>query len=151
MKVEHITVSSSSSNNSIVRDTDIILPLTRDFFKPLQAGNITMQIENTPFVCEVVVEGCIALFKLKVKNEILCMNLCCFRKEDKETALKLLKNIYEKYPLKGTTNLPQEDKFIITTIINPFVSFSTLPLAAEIELYIYDAIYEGLKDRNVFK
>lgn len=144
MKVEHITFGGSTS----VRDTKDIYPETREFFKPLQSGNVTHKIDNTPFTCKITVDKGIAIFDLLVKDSILCTNICCFAKEDKEAALLYAKDITSKIDKKLLLTNPKEDCFIVTVVINPLVALFDLATAGEIELYIYDAIYEGLQKRS---
>ncbi len=142
MKVEHITF----KGNSTIRNTDDVWPKTKEFFKPFQKGNITQKIDNTPFTCKVTVDRNIAIFDLYVDKDILCTNICCFSKEDTEPALLYAKEITSQIDRNHLLITPKEDCFIISIIINPLIALSDLALAGEIELYIYDAIYEGLKD-----
>lgn len=145
MKIEHI----SFGGTAVVLNTDSILPKTRDFFKPLQAGNITHKIDHTPFTCKITVENSIAIFDLYVGNNLLCTNFCCFAKEDKEPVLLYAKEITKKINPTAILTVPKEDHFFVTVLINPLaVSPFDLPLAGEIELYIYDAIYLGIKKRT---
>lgn len=143
MKVEHITF----GRGTLIRDTKDIYPKTREFFKELQSGNITSKIDNTPFTCKITVENGIAIFDLLVKDSIVCTNICCFAKEDRETALLYAKDITSKIDNKRILTTPKEDCFIITILINPMVALLDLATAGEIELYIYDAIYQGIQKR----
>lgn len=141
MKVEHITF----KGNSITRNTDDIWPETKAFFKSFQKGNATQKIDNTPFTCKVTVDKNIAIFDLYVNKDILCTNICCFSKEDTEPALLYAKKITSLIDKTYLLITPKESCFIISIIINPLIAPSSLALAGEIELYIYNAIYEGLR------
>lgn len=143
MKVEHITFGGGTS----IRNTKDIYPKTREFFKELQSGNITSKIDNTPFTCKITVENGIAIFDLLAKDSIVCTNICCFSKEDKEAAILYAKDIASKIDNKRILTTPKEDCFIITIMINPTVALLDLATAGEIELYIYDAIYQGIQKR----
>lgn len=141
MKVEHITF----GNTSTVRDTEDIAPETREFFKPLQEGSITRKIDHTPFTCKITVDKGIAMFDLNANGSIVCTNICCFAKEDKEAALLYAKDITSKIDKKRILTTPKENHFLITILINPIAAGLDLIIAGEIELYIYDAIYQGLQ------
>lgn len=143
MKIEHITFGSTS----IIRNTDDIYPETREFFKPLQAGSLTYKIDKTPFTCKITVDKGIAIFDLSAKGSIVCTNVCCFSKEDKEAVLLYAKDLTTKIDEKRILTNPKEDHFIITILINPLAAGFDLSIAGEIELYIYDAIYQGLQKR----
>lgn len=144
MKVEHITF----GNTSAIRNTKDIYPKTREFFKPLQVGNVIHKIDNTPFTCKITVDEGISLFDLYINNDLICTNICCFAKEDKEPALLYAKNITSIIDKNRILTTPKEDCFIITILINPIAAGLDLMTAGEIELYIYDAIHQGLIKRN---
>lgn len=144
MKIKHITF----GGNTAVRDTRDILPSTKEFFKPFQQGCVTQKIPGTPFTCRVLIENNIAAFDLLIDDQLICTNLCCFAKEDREPVLLYAKDLVQRlYP---TTLLiaPKEDLFFITILINPLAAMAHLATAGEIELYIYDAINEGIKKRS---
>lgn len=66
MKIEHITF----GGNSVTRNTNVIEPVTRYFFKSLQVGNVTEKIDKTPFTCKITVENNIAIFDLRDGDKI---------------------------------------------------------------------------------
>jgi hypothetical protein len=156
MKIEHITFGGSA----FIRDTNDIYSETVEHFKTFQGGCIEEEIKDTPFTCKVTVQDNIAIFDLKIKDDILCTNFCCFAKGDKEPVMLYVNDLASKIaPLKVLT-APHEDMFLYTIIINPFAGIggdvmpihkklgtyaSNATLAGEIELYIYDAIRRGIK------
>lgn len=144
MKVDHITVGSSSS----VRDTDDIWSETVEFFKPFQAGSITAEIDGTPLTCKVTVDGDIAVFDLMRDDSIVVTNICCFSKQSAEQTIQLTKQLIDKIGQRKSIPVPKADNFFITVIVNPFVRMGDLQLAGEIELYIYDAIRRGMEKRG---
>lgn len=81
--------------------------------------------------------------------KLVCTNFCCFAKEDKEAVLLYAKDLTSKLNPTAILTMPKEDHFIVTVIVNPFATSPfNLPLASEIELYIYDAILIGLQQRS---
>jgi hypothetical protein len=141
MKVDNITF----GGLSVVRDTNDIFPETVKHFKAFQAGSIEKEIKDTPFTCKITVQDSIAVFDLKIKDNILCTNFCCFTKEDKEPVMLYIRDLTSKImPMKIVTT-PHEDMFLFSIIINPFAGIQYASLAGEIELYIYDAIRRGIK------
>lgn len=144
MKVEHLTF----RGNSVIRDTNDILTETVRHFRTFQVGSVTAKIEKTNLSCKVTVENNIAFFDLLLNNQIICTNLCCFAKEDKEPVMLYLKDLVSKMNevtgLNTMPRIPKLDQFIYTVIIQPILTPDTM-IAGEIELYIYDAIRRGMQ------
>lgn len=146
MKVEHITLGGST----VIRDIKDILPETRDFFRPLQAGTVTHKIDMTPFICKITVDKDIAAFDLTVNNNLACTCFCCFGKENREAVLMYAKQITQLINPTAVLAVPKEDHFIISVVVNPLAANpSDFSLAGEIEFYIYDAIYIGMQKRTL--
>ena len=144
MRVEHITFGGSA----ITRDTQDISPLVKELFKPFQQDCVTRKIDKTPFTCKIIIENNIAVFDLLVDDNLICTNLCCFAKEDKEPVLLYVKNMVQQISPTTILTMPKEEHFFVTIMINPFAAIAHLGTAGEIEFYIYDAIYEGLRNDN---
>lgn len=143
MKVEHITY----KGNSVIRDTNDVLPSTVKHFKAFQEGSVTEKIERTNFTCKVTVADNIALFDLIQDGIPFCTSFCCFNSEDKEAVMLYLKDLLTGIEKKPVLPIhPKLDKFIYTVIIRPINSTDAMT-AGEIELYIYDAIYRGMLSR----
>lgn len=145
MQVEHITF----IGNSVVRDTD---QLSIDIKKGLEAfrqGSATYEIED--FICKTTVEDGMAVFDLLVEKEYISINYCCFSKESKERILYYAMDFVKKMNTNYQLVFPKSDYFIIS-ILNQNLSAKKhhfLPIAGDMALYIYDAIYEGVKERSV--
>lgn len=145
MKVDHITI----GGNAVIRDTKDIEPQTKDFFKDFSKGNIISKIDQTPFVCKVTLQNGLAAFDLSIGNNLLCTSLCCFARKDRETIITYAKELGRNIRQREVSLLtPRKDQFIYTLVVNPSAPSEYLQLAAEIELYIYNAIYDGIRLRE---
>ncbi len=145
MKVEHITY----GGDVAVRKISDIYPETVEHFKAFQGGSITAPILKTPFTCKVTVASNIAIFDMRIGNDIFTSNFCCFAKEDSEAVQLYAKQLADQLPHYKNKLLiaPKLGMFFITIIINPVSGFlyaGEMALAGEIEFYIYDAIRRGL-------
>ncbi len=145
MRVEHITY----GGDVAVRKISDIYPETVDHFKAFQGGSITAPIPKTPFTCKVTVASNIAIFDMRVGDDILTSNFCCFSKADSEAVQLYAKQLANQLPYYKNKLLitPTLGMFFITILVNPFAGIfytGEMGLAGEIEFYIYDAIRRGL-------
>lgn len=140
MKVQHLT---TMSHDRTIRDTNIIESQTQEHFKFLgiKDGKLLKQIPGTPLTCRVSAAAGIALFDLMLGEQLLFVNVCCFRESDKETAMQYVDAMATKTPIKSETLTPTEPCFIYTIPVMPFASPDILQLCGEIELYIYHSLY----------
>lgn len=150
MTIQHIT---ALTGHSLDRDTASILPATERHFRQLSklsAGQHTLDIEKTPFTCRVTVsaEGAIFDLLLQDTDSLLFMNVCCFRREDSETLLDMVRSFAAKLPtLKGWNVLtPTSDCWLYSIPIAPFLaSPAQLETAGEIEFYIWNALRKSVE------
>lgn len=145
MKVEHITY----GGDVAVRKLSDIYPETVEHFKAFQGGSITGPIPKTPFTCKVTVASNIAIFDMRIGDDILTTNFCCFAKEDSEAVQLYAKQLTNRLPFYKNKLLisPKLEMFFITIMVNPLAGLiytGEMALAGEIEFYIYDAIRRGL-------
>lgn len=143
MKVQHLT---TLSHNRDIRDTDIILPETREHFKFLEIkeGKILKDIPDTPLKIRATVTGDgVAAFDLIYGDTLLFVNICCFRGENKEPTMKYVDELARKMPVSSDTITPTEDLFIYTIAVMPLAPPNVIMLCGEIELYIFNALYMG--------
>jgi len=150
MKVEHITF----GGNTVVRDTADILPSTKAHFFPIQAqvknGRFEIPIPKTPFTCKVTAEGGIAIFDLRTEDGFLATTVCCLSPENREAAMLYAEQLAESLDKTRILTRPKEGFFMISFIIShPVIShFVPAMLAGEIELYIYQALWNGTKTKK---
>ena len=145
MKVEHLTLIGSSA----IRDTNDILPDTISHFSSLERHPKLSKIEQTPFHVKTTVENGIAIFNIQKGSEILFVNVCCFDSKDTVPAM-----LYVRDLVRGNAFLknmvirePTEPMWFFTIPINVLaMTPQEAQLAGEIEFYIYNAIYRGLKN-----
>ena len=143
MKVEHLSV----LGNSVIRDTEDILPETVKHFKIFQQGSVTAGIRGTSFNCKITVEAEIGIFNIQKGEEIAIVNVCCFQKHDTEPAMLYVRSLLKGLPFYATQIVrePSESSWLYSIVINPFItSPQESMIAGEIEIYIYDAIWKGL-------
>lgn len=148
MKVEHL---SALSNDSTMRDTNGILPVTQAHFKKFGVANtkFVSKIEGTTLTCRVTSADGIAIFDLMEGETLLFVNVCCFSEEKMPMALEFVQSLASTNPILPKTGEMREPKigtFIYTIPIMPFSSPNTLQLCGEIELYIYYELYKKHKE-----
>ena len=147
MKVEHITF----GGNTVVRDTADILPSTKAHFFPIQSqvknGRFELPIPQTPFTCKVTAEGGIAIFDLRTEDGFLATTVCCLSPENREAAMLYADQLAESIDKTRILTRPKEGRFMISFMVSPpaIHLLTKAMLAGEIELYIYQAIWNGTK------
>lgn len=141
MKIEHIT---AVTHHSVVRDTEnILLPTRHHFGGALPEGKNPVLIPGTTLSVMLTVDWPSAVFTLFKGDVPLFLNVCCFEQEGRITALDTAKSAAKQMPIP-TTNPPTPalDTFIITFPVLPFATPEEMQMCGEIELYLYNAIYE---------
>lgn len=115
----------------------------KTFLKTFRREIISI-IDQTPFVCKVTLQNGMAAFDLPIGNNLICTSLCCFVRKDRETIITYAKELGRSVLRKEfSLQTPRKDLFIYTLVVNPSAPSEYLQLAAEIELYIYNAISTG--------
>lgn len=153
MKVEHLTL----GGNSMIRDTADILDTTRRHFGAIDINyesNVYI-IPKLPFRVKVTAAKEGAIFDMQNRNgDIFSMNVCCFSKENKDLLFVHVSGLADgigafitqyKNPKK-----PKMAQWLYSAVINPMaVSPGDARIAGEVELYIYERLYQAWKRESI--
>lgn len=139
MKIQHITL----GGNSMIRNTADILPETRKVLKILSLDyeSQTVSIPKFPFRVKITVAVQGAIFDLIRGEDLVTTNICCFGGHD-EMLMGMVGDLAEKFRIDPAQ--PSESLWLYTILINPFaLDPGLLMVAGEVELYIYNELYNA--------
>lgn len=151
MKIEHITLGGTAK----IRHTNDIAPATKKFFAPTswEYKSQTLTLPGLTFSLKISAAEEGAIFDIQKDGMPAIMNVCCFG-ENSDLMLSHIHQVADvmKTILPGNKfNVlqPVTPHWLYSIVVNPIgLSGSEISTAGEIELYVYERLFEAWKNRK---
>lgn len=151
MKVEHITL----GGNTVIRETETILQSTKQHFEAVgwKYESQTLNIPDLPFSIKITAAISGAVFDIQKAGQPVVSNYCGWPGGDTLEYVKHLAEMFGKYiPAYGIVLEPVTPHWVYSIVVNPVgLSPHEIMIAGEVELYIYERLFEAWKKINVGK